>query len=116
MSSTHVKPLMAAALLLTCIDAAAIGFMPWHETLAKADLDGDRKVTASEVISFHAAADSPGFQPYMVTHFADYDADNDGAVTQAEIKTYLAAHKIDHDTVSRAFHAPDAGFAPWGDQ
>lgn len=116
MPNRHYYPLLAAALLLTCTAVAAIGFMPWHDTLAKADLDGDKKITATEVISFHAAAEYPGFQPYMITHFADYDADNDGAVTEAEITSYLAEQKIDDDTMSQAFHTPDAGFAPWGEK
>ena len=70
--------------------ANADGFMPWTDAVAKADANGDGGVSMEEAKTHKLGQDFVGFQPFMVDHFADLDANKDGMVTVDEMKAMMA--------------------------
>lgn len=106
------KIIVIASTILMATAAAAQGFAPWN-ALSKADTDRDSQITPKELIHFHDAGDFPGFQPHMVTHFAEYDADGNGVVTSDEVTQLLAKREKTPDDLNKWFGMENECFSPW---
>ena len=68
-------------------------------------------LATAEVMYFEGRKEAVGFQPFMVDHFEDFDADRDGMVSMAEAKPGLAMLGMSDDESSEAFFKRQ-GFMP----
>lgn len=101
----------ALSLALVAAGAHAEGFMPWTKVLEMADTDGDGMVSAKEIMYFDAADHYVGFQPFMTSHFRDFDTNGDGMVTMEESKAAVARLGMSEAEMSEAFFKQQ-GFMP----
>jgi hypothetical protein len=91
--------------------AAAEGFMPWTDVMKMADSDKDGMLTPKEVMYFKSADTHSGFRPFMVDHFADFDTDGDGMVSEGEMKAAVERLGMSDADMSKAFFESQ-GFMP----
>lgn len=105
------KSLLAVALATVTTYAAADGFMPWTDAVAKADANGDGGVSMEEAKTHKLGEDFVGFQPFMVDHFADLDANKDGMVTVDELKSMMATKQWTDKQMVDQFYK-NTGFMP----
>lgn len=102
---------LGLALAAGAATAAAQGFMPWTKVLEMADTDGDGMLSAKEVLYFDAADHYVGFQPFMSTHFREFDANGDGMVTMEESRAAVERLGMSEADMSKAFFEQQ-GFMP----
>ena len=100
-----IRTNLAIALFTLTTSVGSAGFMPWTDVFKMADADADGMLTPKEVIYFKDKSKAPGFQPFMVDHFADLDVNKDGMLDMKELET------AKDDTMSKAFFEKQ-GFMP----
>ncbi len=81
MHKTLITLLLGAAVNV----AGAAGFMPWTDVFAKFDANADGGVSMEEAKDRKLGESFIGFQPFMVDHFKELDANGDGIVMQDEL-------------------------------
>ena len=92
--------------------AQADGFMPWTDIMKMADENNDSMVSPNEVMTFKFAAQYPGFQPFIATHFMKFDANSDGMISADEFHSEMGTMRMTDDDMNAAF-TKGAGFMPW---
>ena len=111
-----MKKLNAVALgvLLVTGSGSALGegFMPWTDIMKMADVNSDQMISPHEVMMFKYAAQYPGFQPFIATHFMHFDADGDGMITYGEFHSEMGTMKMTEGDMTKAF-STGIGFMPW---
>lgn len=69
--------------------AAAAGFMPWNDVLKMYDANTDGGVSMLEAKNIQLGGKFVGFQPFMVDHFAELDANKDGMISKEELRAMM---------------------------
>jgi Ca2+-binding EF-hand superfamily protein len=111
-----LNAVVASVLVAATVGAAqAENFMPWTDIMKLADSNKDQIVSPAEVMMFKFADQYPGFQPFIATHFMNFDADKDGMITFDEFHAQMGSLKMDDDAMNRAFSI-GSGFMPWDQQ
>ena len=101
----------AIAMTLAAGVAHAEAFMPWTEVMAKYDLDHDGGVSMEEAKNHELGSNFVGFQPFMVDHFAELDANGDGIIDSTELAKMMHSQKwTDKDMVNQFYK--NTGFMP----
>jgi len=104
---------VAIALALSAGTSAAgesAGFASYLDVIHMADSNSDGMLTNDEVMGFHSP-DAVGFQPFMVDHWAAFDADGDGMVSMEEIDAGMKAQGMTDKDMLRMFFE-NTGFQP----
>lgn len=92
------------ALLMLAAAGHAQGAAPaWQVVIEKADTDHDGKVSMEEVKVFPHRSEFLGFQAFMADHFIAFDHDNDGNLTQEELRDGITSIGMDDDQVYNGF-------------
>ncbi|MBI2994272.1 MAG: hypothetical protein HYY48_08885 [Gammaproteobacteria bacterium] len=107
---------LLVALLLGLVSAGgyaaeAEGFLKWVDTIHNADMNKDGMVSAHEIMMYNPKEAEVGFRPFMVDHFAAWDADGDGNITMDEIHNGMVKANMTDKDMSRAFFEM-TGFQP----
>jgi hypothetical protein len=117
MMKKTVVAMALAVIASTAFAAGETGFMPfkqWRTDIWNAyDENKDGALTMEEVKSMDRVLgqDFIGFQPFMVDHFAELDANGDGKVDQDELSKMMVAKEwTDKDMVNQFYK--DTGFMP----
>jgi Ca2+-binding EF-hand superfamily protein len=86
--------------------AFAQGFMPWSDILKKAM--ADHPGMTMEMMHDFATREKQftGFEPWMISHFKEVDADHDGSITMAEMHAWMDAHKMSDKQLTDAWYEP----------
>jgi Ca2+-binding EF-hand superfamily protein len=99
-----MKPLAMMSLAVVALAAFAAGeFKPWTEVMQQADTDADGSVSMNEVKEYAHTQEFVGFQAFMADHFIALDRDNDGAVSNDELKSGIIRMEMTDDEVSEGF-------------
>ena len=91
--------------------AEAEGFLKWVDTIHNADMNHDGMVSAHEIMMYNPKDAEIGFRPFMVDHFAAWDANGDGNITMDEIHNGMVSAKMTDKDMDRAFFEM-TGFQP----
>lgn len=81
--------LIAAALSFAAGAASAQGFMPWTDVMKMYDANQDGGISMDEAKDHKLGESFVGFQPFMVDHFAELDANGDSVVMQDELAAMM---------------------------
>ena len=91
--------------------AVAAPLTNWSDIFRMADSNQSGSVTMTEVESFQATTDYPGFRPWMKDHFGALDKNGDGQVTMEEMHVSMEGMGMNDAALSQAFFE-NFGFMP----
>lgn len=100
MMKAHVLVLLS---VLPILANAQSTVPPWHEAMTRADTDKDGKVDMDEVKEFSHIKEYLGFQAFMADHFIALDQDNDGMVSDEEMKLGITRMGMTDEEIANGF-------------
>jgi Ca2+-binding EF-hand superfamily protein len=96
-------PALLMIFLATTFANAQSQLPPWSDAMIRADTDKDGTVDMDEVKEFSHNREYLGFQAFMADHFIALDQDNDGKVSNEEMKLGIMRLGMTDEEIASGF-------------